>query len=421
MVDEDNENMLRLTAGANLEVDNLYPFAKDAKESGLTIELDFKVSGVLDFSKPLIKCLSHNQDIIQTGFQVTGQESTMNSMEIKATGGEIREGDSAEDQVYNTAIQGLTTKFTEGERIHLTWVIERYDSTASSKPLVRTYLNGIMSGLTQYNSSDRFQENPNDKATISIDSTFADIDVYNIRVYSIALDQTAVLNNYIATSGTVDERVEIAADNNITYEDGKINPEKVFHEEYMLSVPYLKLVGGTSLNPKDKWAVSNETDENGDLIYRLPEAKKDYRLMSVEFVDPTGQRVGFKESIQLQNPSTGEIVTDAKDAKAGFRVVEGCQVYGQGTSSMEYPVKNLRIKFKEHEVELYPGAYPVDLICCKADYMESSSSHNTGTANLVDDLYASMGLKTPAQEFYNADNWGYDIVTAIKGFPIVIF
>ena len=44
----------------------------------------------------------------------------MNSMEIKATGGEIREGDSAEDQVYNTAIQGLTAKFTEDERIHLT-------------------------------------------------------------------------------------------------------------------------------------------------------------------------------------------------------------------------------------------------------------------------------------------------------------
>jgi hypothetical protein len=88
---------------------------------------------------------------------------------------------------------------------------------------------------------------------------------------------------------------------------------------------------------------------------------------------------------------------------------------------MEYPVKNLRIKFKQKEVELYEDAYPVNLICCKADYMESSSSHNTGTANLVYDLYQSLGMKTPAQTFYNADNWGYDVVTAIRGFPVAIF
>jgi hypothetical protein len=147
-----------------------------------------------------------------------------------------------------------------------------------------------MSGITQYNSSDRFQENQNDRAIISIDSTSADIDIYNIRIYNVALDQTMVLNNYIATSGSVDERVEKAADNNITYEDGKINPEKVFHEDYKLSIPYLKLIGGTSLNPKDKWAVTNETDGDGNLIYRLPEAKKDYRLMSCEFIDPSGKR-----------------------------------------------------------------------------------------------------------------------------------
>jgi hypothetical protein len=31
----------------------------------------------------------------------------------------------------------------------------------------------------------------------------------------------------------------------------------------------------------------------------------------------------------------------------------------------------------------------------KADYMESSGSHNTGAANLIDDLYASASLKSP--------------------------
>ena len=41
-----------------------------------------------------------------------------------------------------------------------------------------------MSGLTEYvgsgGSADKFQENPIDRALISIDSTYADIDIYNI-------------------------------------------------------------------------------------------------------------------------------------------------------------------------------------------------------------------------------------------------
>jgi hypothetical protein len=31
----------------------------------------------------------------------------------------------------------------------------------------------------------------------------------------------------------------------------------------------------------------------------------------------------------------------------------------------------------------------------KADYMESSGSHNTGAANLIDKLYAGANMKTP--------------------------
>ena len=42
---------------------------ENAIDGGLTIELDFKVSGVTDFSKALISCLSKQNDgTIQTGF-----------------------------------------------------------------------------------------------------------------------------------------------------------------------------------------------------------------------------------------------------------------------------------------------------------------------------------------------------------------
>ena len=74
-------------------------------------------------------------------------------------------------------------------------------------------------------------------------------------------------------------------------------------------------------------------------------------------------------------------------------------MYAQGTSSMEYPTKNLRLRWKKDKdfFTVRPDIAPVEIICMKADYMESSGSHNTGAANLVDDLYATANMKSPGQ------------------------
>jgi hypothetical protein len=84
----------------------------------------------------------------------------------------------------------------------------------------------------------------------------------------------------------------------------------------------------------------------------------------------------------------------------------GCIMYAQGTSSMEYPVKNLRLRFKNKDdyFTVRPNISPVEIICMKADYMESSGSHNTGTGNFVDALYKGVGMQTPGQEEFNTDN-----------------
>jgi hypothetical protein len=79
-------------------------------------------------------------------------------------------------------------------------------------------------------------------------------------------------------------------------------------------------------------------------------------------------------------------------------------MYGQGTSSMEYPVKNLRFKSvgkingEKIKFKVNKNDCPVNLVCLKADYMESSGSHNTGTGNLIYDLMKQNGaeFQTPA-------------------------
>jgi hypothetical protein len=83
---------------------------------------------------------------------------------------------------------------------------------------------------------------------------------------------------------------------------------------------------------------------------------------------------------------------------------------------MSYPRKNYRIYTKN--TSLYLGcnqngeggilqddpvyamsatATPVNCFCFKADYAESSSSHNTGTTGLVEEVLHKADYLTPAQ------------------------
>jgi len=89
--------------------------------------------------------------------------------------------------------------------------------------------------------------------------------------------------------------------------------------------------------------------------------------------------------------ASGKTMANAYDEKP---TNGGAIMYAQGTSSMEYPIKNLRLRFKndrDHFI-VKPNLGPVEIICMKADYMESSGSHNTGTANLVDNLYRKINI-----------------------------
>ena len=69
------------------------------------------------------------------------------------------------------------------------------------------------------------------------------------------------------------------------------------------------------------------------------------------------------------------------------------------------------------EVEKYPlgeDQIPATVFCLKADFMESSSTHNTRTADIANRMYSK---KTPPQK---ADNTGRTRTT-IYGRPILVF
>ena len=440
IVDNIGETSLRLTNGAKISLPDYHPFSEDGTTNGLTIELDFKLSGILDYSKPLISCLSRNTEgVIQTGFLITGQKATLNSSKIKATAGFEAEDEDDKGNVneVNIGVQSFTQYFNENTRIHLTYVIERIPTGFTDEEyfFVYTYLNGVISGISKLTTSavnkthESFLDARTNASFLEIDSTFGDIDIYNIRVYRAALDKKTVINNYIADMYDIDTKIALFNDNNIFTDGGDISLSAIQSLSYKMNVPYVLFKGGNVIQKKFKDA--STYDAGTAIEYRLPYAKDDFRLMSVTMYN---NHISMEEPVwqvpMEMTDNNGGTISSFKDIKTGvaYKPTRGVQVYGQGTSSMVYPVKNLRLKTIQEDdfPKVYEDSCPLEIVCFKADFMDSSSAHNTGTGNLVYDLYAGLNMKTPPQQFAldNKNKSGvltYDILTAIKGYPIICF
>ena len=147
----------------------------------------------------------------------------------------------------------------------------------------------------------------------------------------------------------------------------------------------------------------------------MPIGKKDYRAIEISVHYPDTDYFKDYEDIEIGSAfEGGGTIMDA----FGKVMTRGAWMYAQGTSSMEYPVKNLRVKTTggKDKFLVQPGLDKVKLICFKADYMESSGSHNTGSGNFIDNVaYNNINIKTPGQEQFD------NAVTCIKGHPCIIF
>ena len=389
--DEETEkiNYLKLNQGAKLTVPNFRPYSskKLAKNGGMTIELDFKVLSVLDYTKELIKCYAQDKDgTIFGGFAIYANEARFYTKNL------------------NTEDSCIKFNLIDGERIKLTFKVEAGNT---KYPMILTYLNGIVSNATNYSpKTDGITTHADIPELFTVDSTAAEIHLYGVRFYSSALDEATILNNVEANLPTKAERTDRYLQNLVYDARGKISLKKIQDLSYDLRIPYITISGGYACDKK--FLMSAESQAN---VARLPQGKKDYRLIDFD--------IHYPKTYEQKDFSSKTIFEDGSTIFNGFGKTPksgAAMMYAQGTSSLEYPVKNLRIKWQDQTIQVTPDTPAVNLVCLKADYMESSGSHNTGAANMIDDLYAAMNMKTPGQEFF-----GDDIVTCIKGHPCIIF
>lgn len=244
----------------------------------------------------------------------------------------------------------ISCNYTDEEKIHIAFVIE----PRTEYRLMSVYLNGVLSGAKQYPENDNIQQTVTENITIG--SPYCSVDLYSIRSYNTALTEAEARDNYIADITDVGEKLSVYADNDIYDIYGNLSFSKL----------------------QDKIPIMIITGE-------LPKAKGDKKNVVTTFTHPLYPQLNFED--------TGKIDV-------------------QGTSSQWYIRKNYKIKYKtehQHAIDQLPAA----VFTWKADYAESTSTHNTGSANYVHTLYGDV--KTPPQKTNDK------IRTTVYGYPALIF
>lgn len=330
------------------------PFKSDATTTGATYEMELMCSNVTDRNGVVIDCMNGN-----VGFKLTTQEAIM------------RTGAGTE----------VNTLFASGLNLKIAFVVQE----KSGNRLLELYVNGILCGAKQYANTDSLlQSTP---VNIKVGSDSADVELRNIRVYNRALGDDEELANYMVDRPTTDEMVVLFENNQVMNDEGTdVDMDKLRAKGKSV----MRIVGDVNL-----------VNQTNNKKFEVP--------VDIYFYSAYGKEYDF--------------------------IIYQCGLRIQGTSSTTYPRKNYRLYFSrssKYGTKLYvngvevpdctysfkPGARPINIFCLKADFSDSSSTHNTGAVKIVNDIWKRCGWLTPPQKAYTGN---YDVRIGVDGFPIDLF
>ena len=285
---------------------------------------------------------------------------------------------TAQEALLKTNKTQISTQYKENEHIRIAFVINKTDDHS----LLYCYTNGVISGIIQYADDDLFDAD----APIVIGSydselgtSAATVDIYNIRVYDNNLTHYQITNNWIADMQDSAKMIEQFNRNNV-FDDNNV----ITIDNLPIDVPYFVFMGKTLPTSKDSILL------DGYFVNRL-------------------------------HPERNFTFTKAE---------VGCQ----GTSSMAYPIKNFKLKFKKAETWLdnqgktikkyaiNDEALPTNKFVFKADYASSEGANNVELVRFYNDLCKEVYLTPPQRDPENPTKVGdARIRQGIDGFPMVVF
>lgn len=381
--------------------------------------------------------------------------------------------------------ESVSTRFKSEEMNRATIIVRPKESSSGTfKGLVELYINGVLSNIAKYTEKEKFEVFGRDELGTAISKNLsfkgaagADIVIKYIRAYNGAMDADDVVNNYILYRTDSKQMLNLYNKNNVINESGVITPESMIK---LGNIPVLIFIGRTKENELAS-PDGNEGDGEGNCDEEYKKA--DIIVNGDNWYQTLENTTDKKRSVDMD-----VIYYNPLNKTKNFKFINA-YITPQGTSSMYYPKKNYRIytqknkdtrcffsndsagvlefddmmrwdfgekeedrkwekwrgkknykkrkySFKDYDSKGSLNAQPVKCWCLKADFAETSSSHNTGVARLWGDTLKNSSVqlgdkqvpvfKTNAQatteaNYINNREKMPDVRTTIDGFPIVVF
>lgn len=195
ITDTDGNNMLRLMAGSRLDIP-YQPFKAECSRVGKTIEIDYRIDNVTDYTEPVLTISSPTQESF-VGLQIYADDIVMHTTALK-----------------NTTLQSIGTD--TGVRIRMSLVILPTAYGNNGFNLCYIYINGKKVRSFTYANNDYFAQ-PGD---IVVGSDNADVDLYGLRIYESGLTSSAILQNYINWLTDTEEKARVKLANDILDSNG---------------------------------------------------------------------------------------------------------------------------------------------------------------------------------------------------------
>ena len=330
---------------------------------------------------------------------------------------------------------GAEMNIAEDKWMHLAFVIQPVIDTTYLLGML--YINGVLSRVNRFSNDSNVAFNMRQLTPvgITIDSDKADVRVRTIRYYQVALDRDAILSNYIATLHTAIEKQTTHDRNDVSGVDSNNHAT----------------ISRTTLIDTKKRGVLTIVKSRKKLSDTV---NSDLREL---FENSVGKKEDFCADYIRWNPpcdANGNMIGEGFEARnVNIRI--------QGTSSVNYPYKNIRIylaktsfhsnatpasvtvgsktyeynptskkmvyddgtengeQFKGYALRGSGNSMVQAVLCAKTDFVDSSLVMNTGGAHLFNDKMKALGLVTPPMDTSNGGD--SRVRQAIDGIPCDLY
>lgn len=258
-----------------------------------TLEFTYKVSNVADYSDPIISVCDDPTSPTFKGLLIRPTNILLHSRDL--TTSNLTQGIDVKDEaVVNTQIT----------------LIRNYKVTYGN--LAKIFINGVGGRSFEFNSTDSWTNN----GKIILGSDTSDLYVYTTKVYEQGFDKEDSERNYVASLPlSADKKAMYALINGIRDDVGRIDFDKV-NGKY--NTILIRMRGGAEL---PHYGLSKEYNAYCDATFSFVNLPLEYKVKAWKFI------------------------------------LENCRIEGQGTTSMNYWLWNLRFRLDKsgNLVVIYPN------------------------------------------------------------------